>query len=181
MSIDPQTVTLVFRLRIPPGLALTVGPSSNRRHRSSCPRNPWVVPLDQHAPTPQTKGGNEYRFVSWSDGGTQTHNIVANASGSYLATYRVRPGGPVISQVASRPGPGRVTITWTTNVAADSQVQYGLTTAYGSTTALDRTLVTSHSVTINEPGLVGRVYFFQVSSRDSSGNLSSAVGSFRTK
>ena len=45
---------------------------------------------------------------------------------------------------------------------------------------LDRTLVTSHSVTIT--GLARKAqYFFQVLSRDGAGNLSSATGSFRTK
>ena len=92
----------------------------------------------------------------------------------------MRPGGPVISQVAARPGPGRVTITWTTDVPADSQVQYGPTTTYGSATPLDRTLVTGHSVTIT--GLARKAqYFFQVLSRDAVGSLSSATGSFRTK
>ena len=87
----------------------------------------------------------------------------------------MRPGGPVISQVVARAGPGRVTITWTTDVPADSQVQYGPTTAYGSATPLDRTLVTSHSVTVN--GLARKTqYFFQVLSRDGVGNLSSATG-----
>ena len=177
VRLDPKTVSLTFGSS-PTGLTLAVGSSSQA---TSFTRTAILgSSLSLSAPSPQAIGGTTYEFVSWSDGGTQTHNIVANASGSYLATYRVRPGGPVISQVASRPGPGRVTITWTTNVAADSQVQYGLTTAYGSTTALDRTLVTSHSVTINN--LPRRtVYFFQASSRDSSGNLSSAVGSFRTK
>ena len=86
----------------------------------------------------------------------------------------------MISQLAARPGPGRVTITWTTDVPADSQVQYGPTTIYGSTTPLDRTLVTSHSVTIT--GLSRRTpYMFQVLSRDTSGHLSSATGSFTTR
>ena len=90
----------------------------------------------------------------------------------------MRVGGPVISQVAPA-GPGRVVITWTTDVPADSQVQYGLTT-YGSSTPLDRTLVTSHSVTITGPRSQDAV-LFQVLSRDATGNLSSATGSFRTK
>jgi hypothetical protein len=73
-----------------------------------------------------------------------------------------------------------VTITWTTDVPADSQVQYGRTQAYGSSTALDRTLVTNHSVTIT--GLARKTqYFFQVLSRDGVGSLSSATGSFGTK
>jgi hypothetical protein len=73
-----------------------------------------------------------------------------------------------------------VTITWRTDIPADSQVQYGPTTAYGSTTPLDRTLVTSHSVTIT--ALARKTpYRFQVLSRDAAGQLSSATGSFVTK
>src|SRR4029453_8182128 len=75
--------------------------------------------LSISAPSPQATGGTAYEFVSWLDGGAQTHSIVANA------TYGVRLGAPAIGQVAARPGPGRVTITWTTDVPADSQVQYG--------------------------------------------------------
>jgi hypothetical protein len=136
--------------------------------------------LSISAPSPQASGGTTYQFVSWTDGGAQTHNIVATSSGSHVATYQVRVGGPIISEVIARPGPGRVTITWRTDVVADTQVQYGQTTAYGSTTSLDRTLVTSHSVTIT--GLARRSqYFFQVLSRDAAGSLSSATGTFSTK
>ncbi len=136
--------------------------------------------LSVSAPSPQAIGGTPYEFVGWSDSGAQTHSIVANAAGSYVATYRVRLGGPVISNVVARPGPGRVTITWRTDVPADGQVQYGRTTAYSSATSLDRNLVTSHSVTIT--GLTRKVqYFFQVLSRDGAGSLSSATGSFGTK
>jgi len=82
--------------------------------------------------------------------------------------------------VVARPGPGRVTITWATDVPADSQVQYGVTPAYGSTTVLDRTLVTSHSVTIT--GLARKTqYHFQVVSKDASGDPSSFPGRFTTK
>jgi len=89
-------------------------------------------------------------------------------------------GGPVITQLNARPGPGRVTITWTTDVPADSQVQFGLTPGYGSATPVDRTLVRSHSVTIT--GLARRThYFFQVLSRDATGNLSASPGAFDTR
>lgn len=60
------------------------------------------------------------------------------------------------------------TITWTTDEAATSQVEYGKTTGYGSTTPLDENLVTSHSVT-----LVGlkpnTTYHFRVKSKDTGG------------
>jgi len=42
------------------------------------------------------------------------------------------------------------TITWTTDDPATSQVAYGATSSYGMTTPLISTLVTSHSVTIDE-------------------------------
>jgi PKD repeat protein len=177
VRLDPQTVQLTFGSS-PSGLALAVGSTSQ-----PAPFTRTAVvdsTLSISAPSPQASGGTAYQFVGWSDGGAQTHNIVANASGSYVATYQVRLGGPVISQVATRPTAGRVTITWTTDVPADSQVQYGPTTAYGSTTSLDRTLVTNHSVTIGNLDRKSQ-YFFQVLSRDAAGSLSSATGGFRTK
>jgi hypothetical protein len=39
-------------------------------------------------------------------------------------------------------------VTWYTDQASTSQVEYGTTTAYGSTSQLDSTLVTSHSVSL---------------------------------
>src|SRR5439155_229669 len=53
---------------------------------------------------------------------------------------------PVISNVHTTPNPTTATVTWTTDVPTDSQVQYGTTTAYGSSSALNSTLVTSHSL-----------------------------------
>jgi glucose/arabinose dehydrogenase len=177
VRLDPQTVDLTFGAN-PAGLTLAVGSTSE-----PAPFTRTAIlgsTLSISAPSPQASGGTAYEFVAWSDGGAQTHTIVANAAGSYVATYQVRLGGPVISQLATRPGPGRVTITWRTDVPADSQVQYGRTTSYGSATSLDRTLVTSHSMTIT--GLARKTqYFFQALSRDAAGSLSSATGSFSTK
>ncbi|MEI9813413.1 MAG: Ig-like domain-containing protein [Acidobacteriota bacterium] len=62
------------------------------------------------------------------------------------------------------------TITWTTNEAADQQVDYGLTTSYGLSTALGTSLTTSHSMAIT--GLsAGSTYHYRVKSRDGAGNL----------
>jgi glucose/arabinose dehydrogenase/PKD repeat protein len=177
LELNPQTVDLTFGSS-PAGLTLAVGSTSQ-----PTPFTRKAIlgsTLSFSAPSPQTMGGTTYEFVSWSDGGAQTRTITANAPASYVATYQVRPGGPVISQVVARPGPGRVTITWATDVPADSQVQYGVSPSYGSTTSLDRTLVTNHSVTIT--GLARRTqYHFQVVSNDASGNPSSFPGRFTTK
>ena len=62
-----------------------------------------------------------------------------------------------------------VTITWTTNEPSTSQVDYGPTTSYGSTTPLDSTLVTAHSVTLI--GLTSNAtYNFRVRSSDAVAN-----------
>jgi hypothetical protein len=62
------------------------------------------------------------------------------------------------------------TINWTTNEAANSQVEYGLTAAYGSMTPLNGALVTAHTVGLS--GLAdGKQYHYRVRSRDQAGNL----------
>lgn len=67
-------------------------------------------------------------------------------------------------------------ITWTTNEPASSRVEYGLTTSYGSLTALDSSLVTSH--TVNMSGLAASTtYHYRVISADVSGN-SATSGDF---
>jgi hypothetical protein len=86
----------------------------------------------------------------------------------------------VVTNLTAKPGPGWVTITWTTSEPAFGQVEYGRTTDYGSTTAQDRMLKTQHSVYIS--GLARKAdYFFQILSRDGVDNLGTAQGSFRTK
>ena len=82
---------------------------------------------------------------------------------------------PIITDVLTV-GIGSVaaTVTWTTDEPADSQVQYGLTGAYGSTSALNVTLLTAHSQVLT--GLnPGTTYHFRVKSRDASGNLTNSA------
>src|SRR2546425_8968119 len=62
------------------------------------------------------------------------------------------------------------TITWATDEASDSQVEYGTTTAYGQVSALASALVTSHSVGLSGL-LASTVYHYRVKSRDAVGNL----------
>lgn len=72
------------------------------------------------------------------------------------------------------------TITWTTNEPATSQVEYGLTTGYGSMTTIDSALVTAHSVTIT--GIApSTTYNWRVRSKDVAGNEAiSANSTFNT-
>src|SRR5699024_10833110 len=68
-------------------------------------------------------------------------------------------------------------VTWLTNENADTQVDYGLTTAYGTTTTLDSTMSHGHAVALN--GLTsGTTYHYRVRSRGAAGNH--AVSADRT-
>jgi Bacterial Ig domain/Immunoglobulin domain len=70
-------------------------------------------------------------------------------------------------------------VIWTTNVAADSSVDYGTTTAYGNSTPIDSAMVTSHQVTLS--GLAaGTIYYYQVNSTDAKGNHGHSSNKFST-
>ena len=88
---------------------------------------------------------------------------------------------PVISAlVVSSVSTTTATITWVTDEPADTQLDYGTTTAYGSQSPLDSRLVTAHSVTLS--GLLpGATYHCRARSRDAAGNLAlSANLTFQT-
>jgi hypothetical protein len=71
------------------------------------------------------------------------------------------------------------TITWTTNDPATSQVAYGTTSSYGSTSTLNSALVTSHSVTLS--GLsASTTYHYQVLSQDAEGDVGASPDSVFT-
>jgi peptidoglycan hydrolase-like protein with peptidoglycan-binding domain len=61
------------------------------------------------------------------------------------------------------------TITWTTDKAAASEVEYGTNTSYGSLSNENLTLTTSHSVSLTDLA-PGTTYHFRVESTDEVGN-----------
>jgi hypothetical protein len=79
----------------------------------------------------------------------------------------------VISAVSAVPvSTTSESLTWTTDVAATTVVDYGQTTAYGSTIA-NPALATSHQVVLS--GLAaGTTYHYQVTSADAAGNPATA-------
>lgn len=64
-------------------------------------------------------------------------------------------------------------ITWTTDESATSRVAYGATASYGSYSALDSSLVTSHSVSLTDL-TASTTYHYAVVSTDSSGNTATS-------
>ena len=104
--LDPKTALLSFRT-VPTGLQLTVGSST-----AQTPFDRTVILGSTNslsAPSPQTAAGTTYLFSSWSDGGAQTHNVVANGPATYTATFAASGGAapvntelPVISGTAQQ-------------------------------------------------------------------------------
>ena len=110
-------------------------------------------------------GGTTYHYrVKSKDA---SGNPAASADFTFTTTDLI---APVITAVqATAITQNSATITWTTNEPADTQVEYGLSTSYGSTTTLNATLSTAHSQPLS--GLVaGTTYHYRVKSKDASGN-----------
>jgi len=89
-------------------------------------------------------------------------NVVISGAGSTGTSL-------TISRVAaSSIGSSSATISWTTNAPADSQVEYGVTTAYGKSSALNSSQITSHRQALSglSPGVT---YHYRVKSSTSAG------------
>lgn len=147
--------------------ASTDGSQSVRRlaHHHSVYRDYWD--------TPRGDISRDGRFVAFtSNWGSATRRDVF--------IIRVPQGGsssgtpdttaPTISSVgASSINASSASISWNTNEASDTQVEYGTTSAYGSATGLSTGMVTSHGATINS--LAGTtLYHYRVRSKDAAGN-----------
>jgi hypothetical protein len=146
----------------------------------------------QHNTFFNTTGVFNFRWTAPASGGAVRFNVAGNAANNdgtnsgdriYTTSSTISPvasdsSAPVISAVTSSSvTTSSATISWTTDELSDTQVEYGLTTAYGSSTTLDITMATSHSA-----GLTGlsanTTYHYRVKSRDATGNL--ATGSDNT-
>jgi uncharacterized repeat protein (TIGR01451 family) len=105
VRIDPTTVNLTFATS-PSGLQLAVGSTS-----STTPFSRTVIRGSRvtiSATSPQTLNGSSYGFVSWSDGGAQSHDVVPLSNTSYSASYQPISANMSIGQTA-QVVPGQVT------------------------------------------------------------------------
>ncbi len=127
--------------------------------------------------------------TSWSTVG------VAQGSHTLTATARDASGNtttsaPISVQVSNPPpaisgvtvswlGSTGATISWSTDRPSDTQVQYGPTTSYGSSSPVRPAPITAHSETLT--GLnPSTLYHFRVLSRDPAGLATSPDGTFTT-
>ncbi len=77
---------------------------------------------------------------------------------------------PTITSITESPLVNTTTITWVTNKPADSQIIYGTSTNFGSTTTLDSVLTVQHSVTITSLS-ANTLYYYKIRSTDANGIL----------
>jgi len=85
-NILPKTVNLTFQTN-PGGLQLTAGPTTAKAQFTITAIQNATLQLV--ATSPQRKGPQTYVFVSWSDGGAQTHTIRAPSTATtYTAAFR---------------------------------------------------------------------------------------------
>ncbi|MDP9052284.1 MAG: fibronectin type III domain-containing protein [Acidobacteriota bacterium] len=127
---------------------------------SASPLNPTLVTTHTVTLTGLTPGTTyDFDVISASLGGMSS----TSANATFLTT-NVTFTQPVISNVATTNlTSNSVTVTWTTDQPSSSKINYGTTTAYGSSTTLDTNLVTAHSETIT--GLAASTtYDFDVTS-----------------
>jgi chitodextrinase len=122
--------------------------------------------------------GTSYTDSGLAAGSTYTFTVAAfdaagnespQSSAAMVTTVSADTGAPIISAVgAASVTASSATITWTTEEPADSRVEYGSTSSYGSLASATG-LTTSHAVTV--PGLQpASTYHYRVVSGDAAGN-----------
>ncbi|HET9674929.1 MAG TPA: LamG-like jellyroll fold domain-containing protein [Gaiellaceae bacterium] len=138
VRLDPRTVNLTFASS-PSGLQLTVGPTT-----AVAPFTRTVIVGSSNsvsAPTPQTLSGTSYGFASWSDGGAQSHNVVAPATQTtYTATYApVPPSAGLVAAYSFDAGSGSTLadLSGTGNNGAISGATWSTQGRYGGALSFD--------------------------------------------
>jgi glucose/arabinose dehydrogenase/PKD repeat protein len=119
------------------------------------------------------QSATSYSDTGLSRGTTYSYTVSAydaagNTSSASTAVTAATAAFVLSSVQSSGITTNRATITWTTDVATSSQIDYGTTTAYGQSTVLDPALVTNHSQLLSGLG-TNTLYHYRVRSKDSAG------------
>ena len=99
----------------------------------------------------------------------------------FLVAFKAAAGGGgslSISGVSVSPTATTAVVSWTTSSSANSRVDYGTTTAYGSNVS-NSTQVTSHSLTLTSLAC-NTTYHYEITSVGSAGSASTADATFTT-
>lgn len=143
--------------------------------------NTSTAPYDFHvnAGAPGTDGGANLAAVPGDHDGRTRPQGSNTDIGAYEYVSSTQASAPVISGVVvSGIQANSVVVSWMTDRASDSSVQYG-PTGYSSATPVDPVLATQHSVTLTNL-TASTLYHFRVASADTNGTGYSADGTFTT-
>ena len=185
----PDTTNNTYLLEIDGSTCFTVGGSTVPTYTNGASNNfanstaNWINKTNTGSTISMTLGT-----------GTHTIKLIGNAPGVivdrliFTLSTTCTPTGtgtncadttpPTLSSIAATNVTHQAaTISWTTNDTATTWVEYGTTTSYGSSSTLNTSLVTSHSVNLTSLN-PGTIYHYRVTSRDEAGN--STVSSDRT-
>lgn len=125
--------------------------------------------------TPSTE--YHYEIRGWDAAGNQGTTGELTFTTPAEGSQTVAP--TITNVVVSNIGTSTATVTWMTDLASNSQVLYGTTTALGASTTVDSNYVTSHSVMLT--GLTpNTVYHFKVRSLNNYGTTDSTDYTFTT-
>jgi chitodextrinase len=122
-----------------------------------------------------TPDGLSYADTGLASSTTYSYTVTAYDTAGNVsaqsAAAQVTTQAPAISIVSANfVTPTGVTVTWSTNEPANSQLVYGLTNAYGSGPITSGNMTTTHAITLSEL-TVSTTYHFQVQSVDATGNV----------
>ncbi|MFN8381824.1 MAG: sortase [Anaerolineales bacterium] len=116
-----------------------------------------------------TRNGSPVTYTTSTIKGVEYANFLS-PGGDYQAIYSVDTIPPVISNIVSTVnGDGTVTITWNTDEASDSRVDFGTASGTLNLNSANAALATTHTITLT--GLTpNTTYYFRVTSADASAN-----------
>ncbi|MBI3231976.1 MAG: fibronectin type III domain-containing protein, partial [Candidatus Doudnabacteria bacterium] len=135
------------------------------QYKDGLPHNVWVWAID----LTDTSGASNVQLTGSPKSFTLAPILISPPPPAPTPT----PGDttpPVITNISVVSKWASASLAWTTNELADSQVEYGLTNLYGSSTLVNLQLLTAHSVNLSKL-LPGTTYHFRVKSKDGAGNL----------
>jgi len=119
---------------------------------------------DHYVNVSNLKSNSTYHYSAISKDKSKNETI---SEGDFTTLAQATTAALIISEIKVAKLAG--TVSWATDKPATTQVAYGNTNAYGSTTTLDQKLDTGHNATLS--GLTpGTTYHFKVISQDGSGN-----------
>ncbi|MFH1502381.1 MAG: fibronectin type III domain-containing protein [Candidatus Eisenbacteria bacterium] len=159
-GVTQSSAVVHWSTNLPSNSSVQYGPTAS--YGQTSPTDPVLVMT--HAVTLSgLDSGATYHFSVSSDDG-QGHSSSSPDGTFTTGTDLLDITGARIDSV----GETWAVVAWETNRPADSRVEYGTTTAYGSSTTLDTSLVLSHRVTVS--GLApGTTYHVRAHSDDEFG------------